>query len=252
MSMRLIPRSLTVLLGLTILLVGFVSAQAATPTVQVRYDNVLGHFLTDAAGMSLYVFSRDGAGVSNCDETCAANWPPALVEAAAITSSLAIPGSLSTITRADGSSQLAYNGWPLYTWVNDGEPGHTTGHEVGGVWWLANLNPAVQVATHPELGQVLVGPTGMTLYTFAEDTDGVSNCSGSCATNWPPLVGGFDGGGVLPAASGADGRLAWILREDGSRQLTYDGAPLYYWRADQAPGQVTGDGVGGNWWVARP
>lgn len=252
MPTPLVPRSLPVLLVLVILFGGGVSAQALTPAVQVRYDAVLGHFLTDAAGMTLYVFSRDEAGLSNCNEACAASWPPALVEATALASPLAIPGSLSTIDRADGGVQLAYNGWPLYTWVNDREPGQTTGHEVGGVWWLANLNPTVQVASHPELGQVLVGPTGMTLYTFANDAEGVSNCSGPCATNWPPLVGGFDGGGLLPMASGAGGRLAWILREDGGRQLTYDGAPLHYWRADQLPGQATGDGVGGNWQVARP
>ena len=72
MPMRLVLRSLLALFGLVILLGGGVWAQAVTPAVQVRYDAVLGHFLADAASMTLYVFSRDEAGVSHCNEACAA------------------------------------------------------------------------------------------------------------------------------------------------------------------------------------
>ena len=241
-------------LVLALALLGAALAQAVTPVVQVRYDAALGHVLTDAAGMTLYVFSRDEPDVSNCVENCAANWPPLIVgDASLITSPLAIPAGFGTTTRADGSVQLTYGGWPLYGWVNDAGPGDTTGQGVGGNWWVANLNPVVQVATHAELGEILVGPTGMTLYTFRNDADGASNCNGPCAMNWPPLVGGFDPAGVMPGlGDGVSGAVALFERADGGAQVVLDGMPLYYWRNDFVPGDATGDGVGGNWDVARP
>jgi predicted lipoprotein with Yx(FWY)xxD motif len=250
--LRRSPRLLAAVIAA--LLLGQALAQAVTPSVQVRYDAQLGHVLTDAAGMTLYVYGNDEPGVSNCVDACATNWPPVIVATEAVlTSPLAIPGEFGTTARADGALQLTYGGWPLYGWVRDAAPGETTGQAVGGVWWVANLAPIVQVASHPTLGDVLVGPTGMTLYTFANDTEGVSNCAGGCAANWPPLVGGFDPAGMLPqAGDGAAGALTTLAREDGGIQVAYGGVPLYYWRNDKLPGQATGDGVGGNWLVARP
>ena len=241
-------------LVLALSLVTAALAQATTPVVQVRYDAALGHFLTDTAGMTLYVFSRDEPGVSNCVDNCAQNWPPLIVgDASLITAPLAIPAGFDTTTRADGTVQLTYGGWPLYGWVNDAEPGDTTGQGVGGNWWVANLNPVVHAATHPELGDILVGPTGMTLYTFRNDADGVSNCSGTCAANWPPLVGGFDPAGMMPGlGDGVAGEVSLFERADGGSQVVLNGMPLYYWRNDFVPGDATGDGVGGNWDVARP
>ncbi len=249
---RLRPLALATVLAA--LLAGQALAQAVTPPVQVRYDAQLGHFLTDDAGMTLYVFSNDEPGVSNCSGNCAVNWPPVIVDSETVmTSPLALPGAFATVAREDGALQLTYDGWPLYGWVNDAAPGDTTGHTVGGNWWVANLNPVVQVATHPDLGAILVGPTGMALYTFANDTAGVTNCSGGCATAWPPLVGGYDPAGVVPmVGEGVTGEVSWLVREDGGTQILIDGMPLYYWRNDKVPSDATGDGVGGNWDIARP
>jgi predicted lipoprotein with Yx(FWY)xxD motif len=100
------------------------------------------------------------------------------------------------------------------------------------------------------LGQVLVDSSKMTLYLFAKDTpnDGKSACYGQCATNWPPLTVTS----VPPMPSGATGTLATITRDDGTMQLTYNGLPLYRYIADKAPGDTTGEGVGGVWSVAKP
>jgi predicted lipoprotein with Yx(FWY)xxD motif len=239
----------------TLLLVGAAWAQAADPVVQVRYDAQLGHVLTDAEGMTLYVFSNDEPGTSNCTGGCAEAWPPLTVEGDSVpVAPLAIPGEFGTTERDDGSLQVTYNGWPLYGWQNDGAPGDTTGQAVNDVWWVANLNPVVRVAEHPEHGPILVGPTGMTLYLLTNDEMGTSNCTGGCATNWPPLVGGFDvEAGMLPlTGDGASGELGLIERMDGGMQVTYDGTPLYYWIRDAAPGDATGQNVGDVWFVVEP
>jgi len=93
--------------------------------------------------------------------------------------------------------------------------------------------------------QVLVDSQGMTLYWFAIDTSSKSNCSGQCATYWPPVTG------PLTAGSGVTGTLGTITRSDGTKQATYDGHPLYTYVGDKSPGQATGNGKnlsGGLWY----
>ena len=93
--------------------------------------------------------------------------------------------------------------------------------------------------------QVLVDSQGMTLYWFAIDTPSKSNCSGSCATYWPPVKG------PLTAGSGVTGTLGTITRSDGTKQATYLGHPLYTYVGDKAPGENKGNGLnlsGGLWY----
>jgi len=93
-------------------------------------------------------------------------------------------------------------------------------------------------------GDVLAGENGMTLYTFKKDEKGKSNCYEQCAANWPPLAATAD--------DKADGAYTVIDRTDGTKQWAKDGMPLYFWVKDEKKGDVTGDGVGGNWDLARP
>lgn len=98
-----------------------------------------------------------------------------------------------------------------------------------------------------DLGEVLVDGDGMTLYLFDQDSEGESACVDDCASTWPPLVGEPE------ATGGADAALVGtISRPDGSTQATYDGHPLYLYAPDSEPGDVTGQGVGGVWWVIGP
>ena len=96
-----------------------VLAQESTATVMLGGNDDLGEFLVGPDGMTLYRFANDAPGVSNCYEQCALNWPPLLVgENERPTLAGGIPGRLGVIARTDGTRQVAYNGWPLYYWVN--------------------------------------------------------------------------------------------------------------------------------------
>lgn len=101
------------------------------------------------------------------------------------------------------------------------------------------------------LGTIVVDATGMTVYVFDNDTpnSGTSTCEGECLVKWPAVVADSD----TPTAEGVTGTLGTITRtDDGTRQITLNGLPLYYWVDDSAAGDVTGQGVGGVWWVVAP
>lgn len=107
----------------------------------------------------------------------------------------------------------------------------------------------VAVATSAEVGEHLVDAEGRTLYVFTNDIPGMSHCFDDCAANWPPYVVDSD---ELTAGDGVSAELGTIDRGDGTLQVTLDGWPLYYFAADQAAGDTSGEGVGGVWFVARP
>ena len=96
--------------------------------------------------------------------------------------------------------------------------------------------------------KVLVNAHGMTLYLYTPDKPNKSTCYGQCAKAWPPLL--VPKGTTVPATMrGIKGKFGVAVRTGGARQLTFDGAPLYLWYKDKKPGDMTGQGVGGVWWV---
>jgi predicted lipoprotein with Yx(FWY)xxD motif len=101
-----------------------------------------------------------------------------------------------------------------------------------------------------DAGPSLVGPDGMTLYIFTQDTDGTSTCYEDCAAAWPPFE--VEAGATVEAGEGVTGELDIIERDDDSSQVTYEGMPLYFYAADAEPGDATGHGVGDVWFIASP
>jgi predicted lipoprotein with Yx(FWY)xxD motif len=93
------------------------------------------------------------------------------------------------------------------------------------------------------LGTVLVGSDGLTLYFHAGDSSTHSTCTGSCASNWPPLL--VKAGTTVSGGSGVHGAFATFKRSDGTTQVTYKGHPLYAFTGDYSPGDATGQGIGG-------
>lgn len=109
--------------------------------------------------------------------------------------------------------------------------------------------PVLSVAS-TELGDIVVDADGMTVYMFDNDTQGAdtSACTGQCLVQWPPVIVDSES----PTAADVTGELATIETPEGELQLTLDGWPLYLWQGDAAPGDTTGQGVGGIWWVLDP
>jgi predicted lipoprotein with Yx(FWY)xxD motif len=106
----------------------------------VAAEGDVGPYLTGEGGMTLYTFTNDtqNAGKSVCNDDCAANWPPYVLEGDdELTPGDGVTGTVTMITRDDGTEMVAYNGWPLYYYAADKAPGDTTGHEKGGVWFVA-------------------------------------------------------------------------------------------------------------------
>ena len=102
-----------------------------------------GRVLVDPRGRTLYVFARDSRRHSACTGSCATYWPPVPGSDAKRGGSPAVGASLGSITRADGTSQLTANGYPVYTYVGDHARGQANGQGTnlsGGRWWV--LSPS--------------------------------------------------------------------------------------------------------------
>jgi len=93
----------------------------------------LGRVLVGPNGLTLYTNGRDTATSSACTGDCATAWPPLLVAAGGKgTAGVGVTGKLGTLRRPDGTTQVTYNGRPLYGWQNDAKPGDVTGQGIAG------------------------------------------------------------------------------------------------------------------------
>jgi predicted lipoprotein with Yx(FWY)xxD motif len=98
-------------------------------------------------------------------------------------------------------------------------------------------------------GLILANPHGMTVYWYSTDKkgSGVSSCTGSCAVEWPPVAAPVR----LPAGFKLSGPIGYIVRPNGEHQVTIDGYPIYRYAGDKAPGQTSGNGIGGVWRIVK-
>ncbi len=101
-----------------------------------------------------------------------------------------------------------------------------------------------------DLGEIVVDAEGRTVYVFDRDTagSGTSSCAAACLENWPAVTAEEE----APEVAGVSGEVGTIERDDGTRQVTLGGLPLYTYAGDSDAGDVTGQGVQGVWWVVSP
>jgi predicted lipoprotein with Yx(FWY)xxD motif len=117
----------------------------------VVHESKLGRVLADSSGLTLYMFNPDRPNVSNCEGACLTAWPPFMLPKGKTLSDIEIPATLrrsklGVAMRENGTAQVTYDGWPLYTWVRDAKIGDVTGQAVGGVWWVFTEDGRISTA----------------------------------------------------------------------------------------------------------
>ncbi len=112
--------------------------------------------------------------------------------------------------------------------------------------WAQDVPSPLKTEKSGKFGTYLVDSKGMTLYIFDKDKEaGKSTCYSGCAKAWPLFAPEADD--PPPMAP-----LSIITRNDGTKQYSYKGKPLYHYRKDTKAGVLKGDGKGKVWWVIKP
>lgn len=110
------------------------------------------------------------------------------------------------------------------------------------------MHHAIKIQEKDGIGKYLTDTEGNTLYAFKKDSLGKSACAGPCIEKWPIYY--RETVAAPSAIEAAD--FGTITREDGKKQTTFRGYPLYYWINDKTPGETTGQGVNNVWFVINP
>lgn len=115
------------------------SGGGSVGVVKVAKVGDLGTIVVDSEGLTLYDFHKDKGGKSSCYGACAGAWPPLLTEGEPKAEAGAMSNQLGTTKRKDGTVQVTYAGWPLYTYVGDKGPGEANGNDFSqfGAQWYA-------------------------------------------------------------------------------------------------------------------
>ena len=208
-----------------------------------RVETTAEWLYADAHGMSLYVNSKDRAGVSPaCTAECARTWTAAQPQKGATAG-----GGWSILARADGTRQWALHDSALYRYAGDKAAGDTTGDGIeGGAWHAAVFRPGDGIVLPDGIavreiadagGAGLTDATGMTLYSFDGDPERSSQVcgAGECDRSWSALQ--------APEIANPVGDFSVIARADGISQWSFRGRPLYTFGGDRNPGDAGGLGV---------
>ncbi len=225
--------------------------QTPTPTPQFNVKTAnktgIGDFLVDGKGMTLYYFTRDTIGKSTATAPILTSWPIFYAEKVVVPAGLKAE-DFTTITRDDGMKQTAYKGWALYHFAGDAAAGDILGEGLGSVWYLMKIPfYNAMIETKSGVGNYLIDPAGKSLYYFTRDMIGRSNAAAAVLVNWPIFYAEKP---IVPSGLKAED-FATITRDDGIKQTTYKGWPLYYYAKDAAAGDTLGEGVGGIWFLMK-
>ncbi|HET8736986.1 MAG TPA: hypothetical protein VFM69_10330 [Pricia sp.] len=240
--------------------------------VRLRNDGTFGNMLTDSEGMSLYFFSPDAKGDSNCTGGCLNTWPVFYEADLSLDEGLEAD-DFGSITRSDGEMQTTYKGWPLYYYASDNAEGDVSGDGVNSVWFVAKPDYSVMMARAQLVGRnrdgvetnltddyepgdgdtfYMTDAFGNTLYAFINDTNGVNNFTNEDFSNnsvWPIFEVELQ---TVPSV--LDAADFGSIDVFGRQQLTYKGWPLYYFGQDGARGDNYGVGfpAAGVWPIVNP
>ncbi|GAB3937383.1 hypothetical protein [Mucilaginibacter myungsuensis] len=215
--------------------------------VRLSTSTQFGNILTDNKGFALYFFANDVAGASACTGGCLTVWPVFYKENLTLGAGLNA-ADFSVVTRADGSKQSTFKGWPLYYYNQDTAAGDIKGDGVGGIWVVAKTDYTVmfgnaQLTGHDGLqyndlgvagtatSKFITDPTGRTLYDFKNDTRNTNTFTRADMSNnavWPLMA--VTGLASIPSVF--DKTQFSTITVFGNTQLVYKGHPLYYFGQD--------------------
>jgi predicted lipoprotein with Yx(FWY)xxD motif len=267
-------------------LLGVILTQSASNSIKFLTSTQFGDYISDGNNIALYIFELDSTNTSNCDNTCRATWIPFLLPVGTTASAgVGITASLvGTLTLGIGSQvggvaltvermQMTYNGWPLYYSDSEKNTPDVVGKQgissVGGLWFLMSPNGKVNFSSTATLQSLTCGTlspscrerfktiyltdkTGVTLYTFENDSFLKSTCTGACANDWLPYTVNSPNS-MTVGADITESLMSTITRTDGTRQVTYNGWPLYHNKNEVGmPGRLEYQDTnmhGGYWWI---
>jgi predicted lipoprotein with Yx(FWY)xxD motif len=244
------------------------SLSSSSYSVEIGSSTSIGNYLENRSGFTLYMFAQDtpGNGTSACTGSCAAVWPPFYANGSLTLPSGLNSSSFSTITRADGSKQTTYNGWPLYYYAPDssGKMFGEGADQFGGLWYavpptmqqsggqiISGSSYNVGIAYKPSIGIYLTNSSGFTLYYRSTDkpNSGNTTCTtDTCEANWPVFY--QTSMNLAPGLSSS--QFSSITAYNSTKIVTYNGYPLFYWAHDSKPGDTTGQGIGGFYVATLP
>lgn len=217
------------------------------PTVDVTIKQTsLGNVMTDGYGKTLYFFSNDAGMESKCSGGCLDNWPVFSVANPRLDTGLD-PADFKSITRADGTKQVTFKGWPLYYFKNDLAVGDVKGDKVNNLWFVAKPNYSIMIANSQLVGddgksymsnyqegvgmtQYFVDAKGLTLYAYTNDKKNKNNFTKQDFSNnpvWPIYTAEIS---EIPSI--LDKSLFTVITVFDKKQLAYKGWPLYYFGKD--------------------
>lgn len=224
------------------------------PRTDIHLDSTsaLGSHIVDKDGKTLYYFSNDANGASNCTGGCLTAWPVFAADTITTTfGSGLLAADFKTIVTGTGAKQTTYKGWPLYYYSPGGvleAAGQTTGEGVGNVWFVAKPNYSITIANYQLTGldgknylstyasgdgrtSYFCDEKGNTLYAFAKDSALINKFTKPDFSNnavWPMYE--MEN---ITVPSILDKSLFAVITFNGRKQLTYNGWPLYYFGPDK-------------------
>ena len=195
-----------------------------------------------ATGLGSLVLLLAACGGSSSSSNTAGTAASGTASSTAVATSSASGGSSSTPASASASGKASKEASPHIS----ATPHNTAGPQPSS--GTVTFNPqgtTIMIVQHSSLGYVLAEANGQVVYTYSKDTkNGAPTCTGSCASQWPPVTG-------TPKAGPADtfpGSFGVVKGSGGKEQVTYNGLPLYTY-AGAKPYATTGNGVGNEWKV---
>lgn len=219
-------------------------------------------------GFAVYTFDNDSNETSNCEGQCLEIWPaflPSMTDQAI--------GDFTKFARSNGTIQWAYQGKPLYFFKNDNARSDINGDGINGIWHLVlpmappapsvttslvqesntlganitvngNVHVMLRASNGVDFVDTILDKSGFALYTFDNDSAGVSNCMNACLDVWPPLLADANDVASTP--------YSIITRTNGMMQWAINDMPLYFFTPDATAADTNGENVKTVWHVARP